>query len=175
MSGECLACDSSGVIDDLQPISCEQCHGPSQEHLQRPARNNIQNPSRLSAEARDAVCEQCHLAGEARISSPTGISIAVYDRPRENLRVVSHVEQLALSECAGQSLGQLWCGSPPDIAGQGKANPTALLRSSVMMLEHLKELEAAKRLQQAIEYVYRVGDSLTPDVGGTATTEQFAG
>ncbi len=64
-------------------------------------------------------------------------------------------------------------GSAPDIAGQGKANPTALLRSSVMMLEHLKEMEAAKRLQQAIEYVYREGDSLTPDVGGTATTDQF--
>jgi len=66
-------------------------------------------------------------------------------------------------------------GSAPDIAGQGKANPTALLRSSVMMLEYLKEMEAAKRLQQAIEYVYREGDSLTPDVGGTATTEQFTG
>ena len=64
VSSECLACHSSGAIDDLQPISCEQCHGPAQEHLQRPARNNIQNPSRLSAEARDAVCEQCHLAGE---------------------------------------------------------------------------------------------------------------
>ncbi len=111
VSGECLACHSSGAIDDLQPISCEQCHGPSQEHLQHPARNNIQNPSRLSPEARDAVCEQCHLTGEARIDSPSGISIAVYDRPREDLRVVSHVEQLAMSECARQSQGRLWCGS----------------------------------------------------------------
>ena len=64
-------------------------------------------------------------------------------------------------------------GSAPDIAGKGLANPTALLRSSIMMLEHLKEMEAANRLQQAIEIVYREGDSLTPDVGGTATTEQF--
>ena len=64
-------------------------------------------------------------------------------------------------------------GSAPDIAGKGLANPTALLRSSIMMLEHLKEMEAAKRLQQALDTVYREGDNLTPDVGGTATTGQF--
>lgn len=64
-------------------------------------------------------------------------------------------------------------GSAPDIAGQGKANPTALLRSSVMMLQHLKEGAAATRLQKAIEKTYLEGDSLTPDVGGTATTSQF--
>lgn len=65
-------------------------------------------------------------------------------------------------------------GSAPDIAGKGIANPTALLLSSVMMLEHLKESEAAKRLQSAIEETYRERDSLTGDVGGTASTEQFA-
>lgn len=61
---------------------------------------------RLSAEYRVAYrIGSGNHAGEARISSPTGISIAVYDRPREDLRVVSHVEQLALSECARQSPG----------------------------------------------------------------------
>jgi isocitrate dehydrogenase (NAD+) len=64
-------------------------------------------------------------------------------------------------------------GSAPDIAGKGLANPTALLLSAVMMLQHLKEFEAAKRLQAAIEATYREGDSLTPDVGGTANTQQF--
>ena len=64
-------------------------------------------------------------------------------------------------------------GSAPDIAGKGLANPTALLRSSIMMLEYLKEMEAAKRLQWALETVYREGDNLTSDVGGTASTEQF--
>jgi isocitrate dehydrogenase (NAD+) len=64
-------------------------------------------------------------------------------------------------------------GSDPDIAGKGLANPTALLLSAVMMLQHLKEFEAAKRLQAAIEATYREGDSLTPDVGGTANTQQF--
>lgn len=64
-------------------------------------------------------------------------------------------------------------GSAPDIAGQGKANPTALLRSSVMMLDHLKEGVAARRLDEAIARVYAKGDALTPDVGGTGTTAKF--
>lgn len=65
-------------------------------------------------------------------------------------------------------------GSAPDIAGKGIANPTALLLSSAMMLNHLGEAAAAARLQQAVEDVYRAGARLTPDVGGTATTRQFA-
>lgn len=64
-------------------------------------------------------------------------------------------------------------GSAPDIAGRGLANPTALMLSAVMMLEHLREVEAARRLQAAIENVYRQGQHLTPDVGGTASTGEF--
>ena len=64
-------------------------------------------------------------------------------------------------------------GSAPDIAGQGKANPTALMLSSVMMLIHLGETEAAKKLQNSIEAVYREGRHLTGDVGGSASTEEF--
>jgi len=64
-------------------------------------------------------------------------------------------------------------GSAPDIAGKGLANPTALMLSAVMMLEHLHEVAAAQRLRRAIEKVYREGRSLTPDVGGTASTQQF--
>jgi isocitrate dehydrogenase (NAD+) len=64
-------------------------------------------------------------------------------------------------------------GSAPDIAGQGKANPTALMLSSVMLLIHLGENEAAKKLQHAIESVYREGRTLTGDVGGAASTEEF--
>jgi isocitrate dehydrogenase (NAD+) len=64
-------------------------------------------------------------------------------------------------------------GSAPDIAGQGKANPTALMLSSVMMLIHLGETEAADRLQSAVERVYREGKHLTGDVGGSSTTEEF--
>ena len=64
-------------------------------------------------------------------------------------------------------------GSAPDIAGRGIANPTALMLSSVMMLEHLGERAAAERLQRAIEAVYTEGTRLTRDVGGLASTSQF--
>jgi isocitrate dehydrogenase (NAD+) len=64
-------------------------------------------------------------------------------------------------------------GSAPDIAGRGIANPTALMLSSVMMLEHLGERTAAGRLQRAIEAVYTEGTRLTRDVGGQASTSQF--
>jgi isocitrate dehydrogenase (NAD+) len=64
-------------------------------------------------------------------------------------------------------------GSAPDIAGQGKANPTALMLSAVMMLIHLGEMEAARKLQSAIEHVYKEGKSTTGDVGGSASTEEF--
>jgi isocitrate dehydrogenase (NAD+) len=65
-------------------------------------------------------------------------------------------------------------GSAPDIAGQGKANPTALMLSSVMMLTHLGEPAAAHKMQSAIELVYREGKFLTGDVGGAASTGEFA-
>ena len=64
-------------------------------------------------------------------------------------------------------------GSAPDIAGRGIANPTALMLSSVMMLDHIGEKEASKRLQAAIEGVYAERKSTTTDVGGAATTAQF--
>ena len=64
-------------------------------------------------------------------------------------------------------------GSAPDIAGQGKANPTALMLSAVMLLIHLGETQAAHKLQSAVESVYREGKHLTGDVGGTASSEEF--
>jgi len=65
-------------------------------------------------------------------------------------------------------------GTAPDIAGQGKANPTALMQSAVLMLAHLGERDAARRLQSAIEGVYAEGKDLTGDLGGKATTSDFA-
>ena len=64
-------------------------------------------------------------------------------------------------------------GSAPDIAGQGQANPTALILSAVMLLTHLGEGSAAHKLQSSVEAVYREGKFLTGDVGGTASTEEF--
>jgi isocitrate dehydrogenase (NAD+) len=64
-------------------------------------------------------------------------------------------------------------GSAPDIAGKGIANPTALMLSAAMMLDHLGERTAAGRLRNAIETVYAEGQHLTRDTGGQASTSQF--
>ena len=64
-------------------------------------------------------------------------------------------------------------GTAPDIAGQGIANPTALLMSAILMLVYLDEAKAAGRIEGALHKVYREGKSLTRDVGGDATTKEF--
>lgn len=64
-------------------------------------------------------------------------------------------------------------GTAPDIAGQGLANPTALLMSSILMLDHLGERSAARRIEAALEKVYREGKHTTRDVGGNANTKEF--
>ena len=65
-------------------------------------------------------------------------------------------------------------GSAPDIAGQGKANPLALLQSAVMMLQHIGEMDAAKRIHNAILKLLASGDEhRTRDIGGTGTTADF--
>jgi isocitrate dehydrogenase (NAD+) len=65
-------------------------------------------------------------------------------------------------------------GSAPDIAGQGIANPTALLQSSILMLRHLGEREAAERVERAMLKVFAEGKVRTRDIGGTARTNEFA-
>lgn len=65
-------------------------------------------------------------------------------------------------------------GSAPDIAGQGIANPTAILMSGFMMLRHLGEFEAADRAEKAMMDVYLEGNVRTKDLGGTAKTAEFA-
>ena len=64
-------------------------------------------------------------------------------------------------------------GTAPDIAGKGLANPTALLLSAILMLDHLGERSAARRIEAALEKVYREAQHTTKDVGGPATTDQF--
>ena len=64
-------------------------------------------------------------------------------------------------------------GSAPDIAGQNKANPTALIRSAEMMLRHLGETVAADAIKQALYEAYTEGTCLTGDVGGSCSTTKF--
>jgi isocitrate dehydrogenase (NAD+) len=65
-------------------------------------------------------------------------------------------------------------GSAPDIAGQGKANPLAMILSGAMLLRHLGEQVAAENVDWAVDEVLSRGEIRTPDLGGTSTTMQVA-
>src|SRR5882762_994434 len=64
-------------------------------------------------------------------------------------------------------------GTAPDIEGKGLANPTALLMSSILMLDYLEERSAARRIETALEQVYTEAKHTTHDVGGKAGTDEF--
>jgi hypothetical protein len=111
-------------------IGCERCHGDPAKHLAAPRKDTIVNAARLEPERRAAVCEQCHLSGEARIPNPRmkfsdfrpGMRMedvfSVYVKQAvgdpAGLKVVSHSEQMARSRCFSESGGKLWCGSCHD-------------------------------------------------------------
>jgi isocitrate dehydrogenase (NAD+) len=65
-------------------------------------------------------------------------------------------------------------GSAPDIAGKNIANPTAMLRSALLMLHHIGESEAAARIESALFRVFATPERTTRDLGGSATTSGFA-
>jgi isocitrate dehydrogenase (NAD+) len=79
----------------------------------------------------------------------------------------------------GANLGEQYAlfeavhGTAPDIAGRGVANPTALMRSAALMLRHIGQASVADRIEAALYHVYSEARHLTPDVGGTASTEEF--
>jgi hypothetical protein len=141
----CLFCHANGVQehpsqpDRFEPpvfvgqaIGCERCHGPGEHHVRTSDRWDIVNPARLSPELRDAVCEQCHLEGEARalragrklFDYRPGLPLhdfwAVLVREGasgEDARAVSHVEQMYQSRCFqkpvdGVKLGCMTCHDP---------------------------------------------------------------
>ncbi|MDX5444146.1 MAG: NAD-dependent isocitrate dehydrogenase [Hymenobacteraceae bacterium] len=65
-------------------------------------------------------------------------------------------------------------GTAPDIAGKGIANPTALLRSALMMLHHIGEKEVAYKIEAALEKTLKDKEKCTGDLGGKASTMEFA-
>jgi len=85
-----------------------------------------------------------------------------------------------LGVVAGANIGAKYAvfeavhGSAPDIAGQNKANPTALIRSSEMMLRHLGETKAADAIHDGLVDIYTEGKYLTGDQGGNVGTDEFA-
>lgn len=134
---ECLFCHASGAravpgtlnriadMGALHGISCERCHGDGAAHAKEPLQHNNVNPARLSARARDSVCEQCHLAGEVRLALPgkeladfqpgrelgTFIQVFVNAESAPGVRVNGHAEALAQSRCRRASRDRLWCGT----------------------------------------------------------------
>ena len=84
-----------------------------------------------------------------------------------------------LGVVAGANIGDEYAvfeavhGSAPDIAGQNKANPTALMLSAEMMLRHLGEENAARALRVGLHDTLREGERLTGDIGGTSSTTEF--
>jgi hypothetical protein len=137
ITAECLFCHASGVRIDshtvnrvsdvtvLDGISCDRCHGDPSDHLAHPQKANIVNPKTLPPTERDSICEQCHLAGEARFQQPgrdlydfrpgqnLSMYLAVFVRPARpsEIRVNGHAEALASSRCRQLSGQRLWCGS----------------------------------------------------------------
>lgn len=80
----------------------------------------------------------------------------------------------------GANIGELGAvfeavhGSAPDIAGQGIANPTALLQSGILMLRYLGQREPADKIEASMLKVYSEGKVRTRDIGGSAKTSEFA-
>ena len=146
----------AGTVNDYGPtpfrhlaIGCDRCHGSAEAHLAKPQWENIVNPARLPRAARDGVCEQCHLIGAARILNP-GKRLTDY-RPGDLLentltiyhdvapagsavkfKVISHSEQFALSACARNTGGRMWCGTCHDPHVE-PAHPVAFFRERCLM------------------------------------------
>jgi isocitrate dehydrogenase (NAD+) len=64
-------------------------------------------------------------------------------------------------------------GTAPDIAGKGVANPGAVILAACMLLDHIGQRDRARRIRTALETTVREGKTVTHDLGGTATTDQF--
>jgi tetratricopeptide (TPR) repeat protein len=112
-------------------IGCNRCHGPTAAHLAKPGAQNIVDPASLEPAARDSICEQCHLFGVARVLNPgkrftdfqagqrleQTFTIYHNEAPKGTevaFKVISHVEQLALSKCKRNSGDKMWCGTCHD-------------------------------------------------------------
>ncbi len=147
---DCLFCHSNRVepvehtlahyrepIFHGHAIGCQRCHGPGELHVEGQQRGDIHespdptivNPGRLEPALREAVCQQCHLLGEARIvrrgralfdyrpGLPLELFLSIFVRPPEKRigeKSVGHVEQMYASGCFRGSGGKLGCISCHD-------------------------------------------------------------
>jgi Flp pilus assembly protein TadD len=167
-------------------VACERCHGPGADHVRNPAAPMI-NPAKLSREERDSVCAQCHLTGEARIER-AGRRFAEY-RPGAKLsdyvtymvwkdrgaatKVTGHSENLAISRCARESKGAMWCGTCHEVhANQDRTQQACIsCHASAHHIDmscagcHMKRTAASDVAHSAAT------DHSIPGGGRTASTE----
>ena len=137
MQSGCLRCHMSAVQDSVRGtmnrysgmpflhggITCESCHGDSDQHLATKGKEKILNPASLNADLRDSICISCHLEGDVSIEragqsalnyrpgEPISRYLAFYVRSGSNLpdRAVSEVEQLSQSTCKRRSGDRMSC------------------------------------------------------------------
>jgi Flp pilus assembly protein TadD len=135
----CLQCHAGGIQANAgtlngyrtppfleNGVSCERCHGAGSDHIAKGTK--LLNPAKLAPAARDSICAQCHLSGEVRVVkagkedralTPGGLladDLTVFIRAGSpsDLRVTSHVENLAQSACKRASGDRMWCGTCHD-------------------------------------------------------------
>jgi predicted CXXCH cytochrome family protein len=171
----CLACHASGIQAKAgtlngyastpfleNGVSCERCHGPGSDHISKGTK--MLNPAKLVPAARDSICEQCHLSGEVRVAkrgsedktlTPGGLlaeDLTVFVRAGSpsDLRVTSHVENLAQSTCKRASGEKLWCGTchDPHTAPE-PAEKAAYFRSKCLSCHQTQDCHTAEEVRRA--------------------------
>jgi Flp pilus assembly protein TadD len=171
----CLQCHASGIQANAGTMngyatppflengtSCERCHGPGSDHIGKGA--SMVNPAKLPPAARDSLCAQCHLSGEVRVPKsgkqdkalkPGGLladDLTVFVRAGSpsDLRVTSHVENLAQSACQRASGDKLWCGTchDPHTAPEPAAK-AAYFRGKCLTCHQAQDCQAAKEVRTA--------------------------
>lgn len=135
----CLQCHASGIQANSgtlngyaatpfleNGVACERCHGPGSDHIRN--HTPMVNPAKLAPAARDSICAQCHLSGEVRVAKAgkpdraltagdllkNDLTVFVRAGSSSELRVTSHVENLAQSACKRASGDRMWCGTCHD-------------------------------------------------------------
>jgi hypothetical protein len=171
----CLACHASGIqhIAGTQNayrspafleggVTCERCHGPGSDHISKGG--PMVNPAKLPPAERDSVCEQCHLSGEIRVAKMgkddlsfraggrlnDSLTVFVRAGASSQMKVTSHVENLAQSACKRASGDKLWCGTchdPHTVPAAGQK--TAYFRAKCLNCHRTSDCRAAQSERQA--------------------------
>ena len=156
-------------------IECGRCHGPGQIHVAQRSSGapladavdrSIVNPAKLDHSLRDDLCNQCHLAGDARVprpgtryadfrpGTPLDKVVAIFSVPTAmkgaGLQALGHVDQLHLSRCWTASEGRLGCITCHDPHAEPQGNGAAALYRQRCLTCHVSQscsVAAAKRRQ----------------------------